>query len=123
MFQKINQNEQTNQSTNETECEIVDVNNNEVFLSINNEVYSVSVAEEDYNKIKENPNNFTFTYDSESEKLTYQAIENDSNEQQQEQTKESEQNDSPSKSPEDEYLSSLENQIPPLQEDEMDLER
>ncbi|MBG1651778.1 hypothetical protein I4131_12295 [Staphylococcus aureus] len=123
VFQKINQNEQTNQSTNETECEIVDVNNNEVFLSINNEVYSVSVAEEDYNKIKENPNNFTFTYDSECEKLTYQAIENDSNEQQQEQTKESEQNDSPSKSPEDEYLSSLENQIPPLQEDEMDLER
>lgn len=123
VFQKINQNEQTNQSTNQTECEIVDVNNNEVFLNINNEVYSVSVAEEDYNKIKENPNNFTFTYDSESEKLTYQAIENDSNEQQQEQTNESEQKDSPSKSPEDEYISSLENQIPPLQEDEMELER
>lgn len=123
VYQKINQNEQTNQSTNETECEIVDVNNNEVFLNINNEVYSVSVAEEDYNKIKENPNNFTFTYDNESEKLTYQAIENDNNEQQQEQTKESEQNDSPSKSPEDEYLSSLENQMPPLQEDEIELER
>ena len=123
VFQKISQNEQVNQSTNETQCEIVDVNNNEVFLNINNEIYSVSVADEDYNKIKDNPNNFTFTYDNDSEKLTYQAVENENNENQQEQSKESEQKDSPSKSPENEYLSSLESQMPPLQEDEMDFER
>ncbi|TSD68788.1 hypothetical protein FOU06_13625 [Staphylococcus aureus] len=123
VFQKISQNEQINQSTNETQCEIVDVNNNEVFLNINNEIYSVSVADEDYNKIKDNPNNFTFTYDNDSEKLTYQAVENENNENQQEQSKESEQKDSPSKSPENEYLSSLESQMPPLQEDEMDFER
>lgn len=123
VFQKINQNEQINQSTNETQCEIVDVNNNEVFLNINNEIYSVSVADEDYNKIKDNPNSFTFTYDNDSEKLTYQAVENENNENQQEQSKESEQKDSPSKSPENEYLSSLESQMPPLQEDEMDFER
>lgn len=123
VFQKISQNEQINQSTNETQCEIVDVNNNEVFLNINNEIYSVSVADEDYNKIKDNPNNFTFTYDNDSEKLTYQAVENENNENQQEQSKESEQKDSPRKSPENEYLSSLESQMPPLQEDEMDFER
>lgn len=123
VFQKISQNEQVNQSTNETQCEIVDVNNNEVFLNINNEIYSVSVADEDYNKIKDNPNSFTFTYDNDSEKLTYQAVENENNENQQEQSKESEQKDSPSKSPENEYLSSLESQMPPLQEDEMDFER
>ena len=123
VFQKINQNEQINQSTNETQCEIVDVNNNEVFLNINNEIYSVSVADEDYNKIKDNPNSFTFTYDNDSEKLTYQAVENENNENQQKQSKESEQKDSPSKSPENEYLSSLESQMPPLQEDEMDFER
>ncbi|MCG1090267.1 hypothetical protein KVY09_12515 (plasmid) [Staphylococcus haemolyticus] len=123
VFQKISQNEQINQSTNETQCEIVDVNNNEVFLNINNEIYSVSVADEDYNKIKDNPNSFTFTYDNDSEKLTYQAVENENNENQQEQSKESEQKDSPSKSPENEYLSSLESQMPPLQEDEMDFER
>lgn len=123
VFQKISQNEQINQSTNETQCEIVDVNNNEVFLNINNEIYSVSVADEDYNKIKDNPNSFTFTYDNDSEKLTYQAVENENNENQQEQSKESEEKDSPSKSPENEYLSSLESQMPPLQEDEMDFER
>lgn len=123
VFQKISQNEQINQSTNETQCEIVDVNNNEVFLNINNEIYSVSVAEEDYNKIKDNPNSFTFTYDNDSEKLTYQAVENENNENQQEQSKESEQKDSPSTPPENEYLSSLESQMPPLQEDEMDFER
>ncbi|WP_180526113.1 hypothetical protein [Staphylococcus haemolyticus] len=123
VFQKISQNEQINQSSNETQCEIVDVNNNEVFLNINNEIYSVSVADEDYNKIKDNPNNFTFTYDNDSEKLTYQAVENENNETQQEQSKESEQKDSPSTPPENEYLSSLESQMPPLQEDEMDFER
>lgn len=123
VFQKISQNEQINQSSNETQCEIVDVNNNEVFLNINNEIYSVSVADEDYNKIKDNPNSFTFTYDNDSEKLTYQAVENENNETQQEQSKESEQKDSPSTPPENEYLSSLESQMPPLQEDEMDFER
>lgn len=123
VFQKISQNEQSNQSSNETQCEIVDVNNNEVFLNINNEIYSVSVADEDYNKIKDNPNSFTFTYDNDSEKLTYQAVENENNETQQEQSKESEQKDSPSTPPENEYLSSLESQMPPLQEDEMDFER
>lgn len=123
VFKQINQNENTKQTTNETECEIVDVNDNEVFLSINDEVYSVSVAEEDYNKIKENPNNFTFTYDNESQKLTYQAVENESNEQQNEQAKENNQKDSPSKSPENDYLSSLEDQMPPFLEEEMDFER
>lgn len=123
VFQKISQNEQINQSSNEIQCEIVDVNNNEVFLNINNEIYSVSVADEDYNKIKDNPNSFTFTYDNDSEKLTYQAVENENNETQQEQSKESEQKDSPSTPPENEYLSSLESQMPPLQEDEMDFER
>lgn len=120
VFQKISQNEQINQSTSETQCEIVDVNNNEVFLNINNEIYSVSVADEDYNKIKDNPNNFTFTYDNESEKLTYQAIENETEVQQE---KQNEHEESPSKAPEDRNLSSLDNQIPPLQEDESEMER
>ncbi len=120
VFQKISQNEQINQSTSETQCEIVDVNNNEVFLNINNEIYSVSVADEDYNKIKDNPNNFTFTYDNDSEKLTYQAIENETEVQQE---KQNEHEESPSKAPEDRNLSSLDNQIPPLQEDESEMER
>mgnify|MGYP001025437434 FL=1 len=120
VFQKISQNEQINQSTSETQCEIVDVNNNEVFLNINNEIYSVSVADEDYNKIKDNPNNFTFTYDNESEKLTYQAVENETEVQQE---KQNEHEESPSKAPEDRNLSSLDNQIPPLQEDESEMER
>lgn len=120
VFQKISQNEQINQSTSEILCEIVDVNNNEVFLNINNEIYSVSVADEDYNKIKDNPNNFTFTYDNESEKLTYQAIENETEVQQE---KQNEHEESPSKAPEDRNLSSLDNQIPPLQEDESEMER
>ncbi|MCG2177591.1 hypothetical protein K4Q42_10750 [Staphylococcus epidermidis] len=120
VFQKISQKEQINQSTSETQCEIVDVNNNEVFLNINNEIYSVSVADEDYNKIKDNPNNFTFTYDNESEKLTYQAIENETEVQQE---KQNEHEESPSKAPEDRNLSSLDNQIPPLQEDESEMER
>lgn len=120
VFQKISQNEQINQSTSETQCEIVDVNNNEVFLNINNEIYSVSVADEDYNKIKDNLNNFTFTYDNESEKLTYQAIENETEVQQE---KQNEHEESPSKAPEDRNLSSLDNQIPPLQEDESEMER
>ncbi|HCX9496508.1 TPA: hypothetical protein O0001_002292 [Staphylococcus aureus] len=120
VFQKISQNEQINQSTSEIQCEIVDVNNNEVFLNINNEIYSVSVADEDYNKIKDNPNNFTFTYDNESEKLTYQAIENETEVQQE---KQNEHEESPSKAPEDRNLSSLDNQIPPLQEDESEMER
>lgn len=120
VFQKISQNEQINQSTSETQCEIVDVNNNEVFLNINNEIYSVSVADEDYNKIKDNPNNFTFTYDNESEKLTYQAIENETEVQQE---KQNEHEESPSKAPENRNLSSLDNQIPPLQEDESEMER
>lgn len=120
VFQKISQNEQINQSTNETQCEIVDVNNNEVFLNINNEIYSVSVADEDYNKIKDNPNKFTFTYDNDSEKLTYQAIENETEVQQE---KQNEHEESPSKAPEDRNLSSLDNQIPPLQEDESEMER
>ncbi|HEA6458099.1 TPA: hypothetical protein RXH11_002603 [Staphylococcus aureus] len=120
VFQKISQNEQINQSTSETQCEIVDVNNNEVFLNINNEIYSVSVADEDYNKIKDNPNNFTFTYDNDSEKLTYQAIENETEVQQE---KQNEHEEYPSKAPEDRNLSSLDNQIPPLQEDESEMER
>ncbi|HDD6623530.1 TPA: hypothetical protein PBF49_001571 [Staphylococcus aureus] len=120
VFQKISQNEKINQSTSETQCEIVDVNNNEVFLNINNEIYSVSVADEDYNKIKDNPNNFTFTYDNDSEKLTYQAIENETEVQQE---KQNEHEESPSKAPEDRNLSSLDNQIPPLQEDESEMER
>lgn len=124
VFQRINQNEQTNSSSKEVECEIVDVNNNEVFININNEVYSVSVAEEDYNEIKKNPSNFTFTYNNESEKLMYHAVENQNDEQQQRQTKGDEEKDSPSKQTDNEYLSSLESQMPPpLQEDEIDFER
>ncbi|HGZ6253623.1 TPA: hypothetical protein ACOFQG_002713, partial [Staphylococcus aureus] len=59
-------------------------------------------------------------YDNDSEKLTYQAIENETEVQQE---KQNEHEESPSKAPEDRNLSSLDNQIPPLQEDESEMER
>lgn len=124
VFQQINGNEKNNENE-KINCEIVDVNDNQVFININEEVYSVSVSEDDYNKIEKNPNNYTFTFDEKEEKLTYQTIENKSPHKQIEEQNDisNETYDTPSKAPENSDLSSLDAQLPPFIEENEAIER
>lgn len=125
VFQQINgkTTDNENQENKNTNCEIVDVNNNQVFLNINEEVYSVSVNDEDYNKIETNPNNYTFTFDENSNKLTYQAIENEDKQTEQQENLSKEVDNTPRNAPENSNLSSLESQIPPFIEENEAFER